>query len=155
LVFTLEPLLDVNLVLFNSETDNVDISLKSTQNIHHLRKASIIRWRRWSSLRRGGSCMLITLYWRRIRCFALTLKPKLSISLHESLTPKRILNSHIVLSLSNICHKTEIVLCDMAHKRKTYRVLVSYLEHGLQNVLAETERHPHDQGVKKFSPLQY
>jgi hypothetical protein len=97
--------------------------------------------------------MLINLYWRRLRCFALTFKLKLSIGIHESLTPKRILNSHLGLSLSNICHRSETDLHDKARKRKTYRVLVSHLEHGLQNVLAQTERHPHDQGIKKSIPL--
>jgi len=58
----LEALLDVNLALLNFDIDSPDLSLKSTQNIHHLSKASIIRWWRWSSLRGGGSYMLITLY---------------------------------------------------------------------------------------------
>jgi len=112
----LEALLDVNLALLNSDTDSPDLSLKSTQNIHHLSKASIIRWRRWSSLRGGSSGILITLYGRRLRCFALALKPKLGIRLHESLTPKKILNSHLGLSLSNIRHRTETDLCDKACK---------------------------------------
>jgi hypothetical protein len=140
-MMVLEALVDVNLALLNSDIDRADLSLRSMQSIHHLSTTSIIRWRRWSSLRGGGSCMLITLYWRRLRCFALTLKPKLSIRLHESLTPKRILNCRLGLSLSNILHRTEIDLRDKTRKRKTCRVLVSHLEHGLQNVLAETERH--------------
>jgi hypothetical protein len=58
----LEALLDVDLTLLNSDTDRADLLLNRTQNIHHLSKASIIRWRRRSSLKGGGSCMLITLY---------------------------------------------------------------------------------------------
>jgi hypothetical protein len=34
-------------------------------------------------------------------------------------------------------------------------MLISHLEHGVHNVLAQTEWHPHDQGIKKSSPLQY
>jgi hypothetical protein len=154
-MMVLEALLDVNLALLNSDTNSTDLSLKRTQNIHHLMKASIIRLSRWSSLRGGGSYMLITLYWKRLRCFSLTLKSKLSIRLHESLYPKRILNSHLGLSLSNIRHRMETDLRDKACKRKTCRVLVSHLKHSLQNVLAETKWHPHDQGIKKCSPLQY
>jgi len=137
-MMVLEALLDVNLALLNSDTNRADPSLKSMQSIHHLSKTSIIRWRRWSSLRRGGSCMLITLYWKRLRCFALTLKLKLSIRLHESLTPKRILNSHLGLSLSNIRHRTKIDLHDKVCKRKTCGMLISHLDHSLQNVLAQT-----------------
>jgi hypothetical protein len=39
----LETLIDVNLALLNSNTDSSDLSLKSTQSIHNLNKASIIR----------------------------------------------------------------------------------------------------------------
>jgi hypothetical protein len=150
-MMVLEALLDVNLALLNFDPDSVDLSLKRTQNIHHLSKASIKRWRRWSCLRGGGSCMLITLYWRRLKCFALTLKSKLSIRLYESLTTKSILNSHLGLNLNNICHRTETNLRDKAHKRKTCRVLVSHLKHGLQNVLAETKMHSLNPSIKIFS----
>jgi hypothetical protein len=34
-------------------------------------------------------------------------------------------------------------------------MLISHLERGVHNVLAQTEWHPHDQGVNKSSPLQY
>jgi hypothetical protein len=54
-MMVLEALLDVNLALLNSDTDSVDLLLKKMQNIHHLSKASIIGWKRWSSLRGGGS----------------------------------------------------------------------------------------------------
>jgi hypothetical protein len=60
-MMVLEALLDVNLALLNSDTNSADLSLKGTQNIHHLSKASIIRWRKRSSLR-GGSCIQITRY---------------------------------------------------------------------------------------------
>jgi hypothetical protein len=45
-MMVLEALLNINLALLNSNIDSADLSLKSTQNIHHLSKASIIRWRR-------------------------------------------------------------------------------------------------------------
>jgi hypothetical protein len=83
------------------------------------------------------------------------LKSKLSIRHHESLTTKSILNAHLGLGLSNIRQRMETDLRDKARKRKTYSMLISHLKHDLENVLAEAERHPHDQGVKKSSPLQY
>jgi hypothetical protein len=45
-MMVLEALLNINLALLNSDIDSADLSLKSMQNIHHLSKASIIRWRR-------------------------------------------------------------------------------------------------------------
>jgi hypothetical protein len=47
----LEALLDVDLALLNPNTNSAFFSLKRTQNNHNLRKSSIIRWRRWSSMR--------------------------------------------------------------------------------------------------------
>jgi len=65
-MMVVEAILDVNLVLLNSDTDSANLSLKSTQNIRHGSKASIIRWRRWSSLRGGGNYMLIIVYYPQI-----------------------------------------------------------------------------------------
>jgi hypothetical protein len=150
----LEALLDVDLALLNFDIDRADLPLNRTQNIHHLSKASIIRWRKMSNLRGGGSCMLITLYWRRLRCFALTLKTKLSIRLHESMTPKRILNLHLGLN-RDVCHKLKIDRRDQARKRKPYRMIISHIKHSVEDVLAQAKGHPHSQSMQKTSPLQY
>jgi hypothetical protein len=130
-MMVLEALLDVNMTLVNFDTNSSDLSLKRKQNIYHLSKASIIEWRRRSSLRGRGSCMLITLYWRRLMCLVLILKLNMSIRLHESLTTKSILNSHLGLSLSNIRQRMETDLCDKARKRKTCSMLISHLKHDL------------------------
>jgi len=111
-MMVLEALVDINLVLLNLDANSADLSLERTLCLHNMGKSSIIRWRRWSNLKEGGSSMLINLYRRRLRCFTLTFKPKLSIRIHESLTPKRILNTHHGLSLSNVRHRMETDLCD-------------------------------------------
>jgi hypothetical protein len=62
-MMVLETLLDIKLALLNFDTDKADLSLNRAgislnrgQGTHNLSKASIMRWRRWCSLRRGGSC---------------------------------------------------------------------------------------------------
>jgi hypothetical protein len=98
--------------------------------------------------------MLITLYWRRLRCFALTLKSKLSIRLYESLTPKRILNSHPRLS-RDVCHRLKTDLRDQVRKRKPHRMIISHIKYSVEDVFAQAEGHPHSQSIQKMSLFQY
>jgi hypothetical protein len=147
-MIALEALLNVDLALLNSNTDRVDLPLNRTQHIHHLSKTSIIQWRKRSSLRGGGCYMLFILCWRRLRCFVLTLKMKLRIRLHESLTPKRILNTYPGLS-RDVCHILKTYLRDQARIRKPCRMIISHIKHSVGDVLAQAEGYPHSQCIQK------
>jgi hypothetical protein len=77
----LEARFDVDLALFNPDTNSADLSLKRTQCIHNLRKSNIQRWKRWSNVR-GRSYSMISLIWRikrRRLGFPLILKVQLCI----------------------------------------------------------------------------
>jgi hypothetical protein len=90
----------------------------------------------------------------RLRSFILNFMLQLGIRLHGCLTPKRILNSYPKLS-RDVYHRLKIDLGDQAHKRKTCRMIISHLKHYVEDVLAHSEGHPHNQSIHKTSHLQY
>jgi hypothetical protein len=82
-----------------------------------------------------------------------TFEPHLGIRFHKSLAAKRVLNQHHWLG-GNIYPRLNNELRDQARKRKPSSVLVSGLEHNIEDVLTQAKRQPHNQGIKELSPLQ-
>jgi hypothetical protein len=71
----------------------------------------------------------------------LTFKPQLGIRLHESLTAKGVLYPHHRLD-RDIYPRMNNKSGDQATKREPYRVLVSHLQHQIEDVLTQAKGHP-------------
>jgi hypothetical protein len=145
-VMVLQALADVNLTLFHTLSNKSNFTLESSHGWHQVRKCSLYI----KSMRHSLGwwwCSCCWWDWWRLRNTALSLMPQLSIRLHESLYAKGIWNSWAGFQVWNIWHDLKEDLSDQTPKRQTRVLLISNLEHSVQDVLAQAKRSLHHDGL--------
>jgi hypothetical protein len=83
---------------------------------------------------------------RRLRSFILAFIPQLGIGLHQSRITERVFYLHLWLS-RDVYTRLHNNLHDEAAKRKFCSVLISSLQHNVEDMLAQTKGQSHDNGI--------
>jgi len=144
-VMVLQTLADVNLTLFHMLSNKSNFTLESSHGWHQLRKCNFYIESRAQSL--GWWWCSCWWNWWRLRNTALSFMPQLGIRLLESLYAKWIWNPWAGLRVWNIWHDLKADLSDQTPKRQTRVLLISNLEHNVQDVLAQAKRSLHHDGI--------
>jgi hypothetical protein len=83
---------------------------------------------------------------RRLRSFILAFMPQLGIGLQQSLIAEGVLYLHLWLS-KDVYTRLHNNLRDQAAERQSCCVLISSLQHNVEDMLAQTKGQHHDNGI--------